>query len=280
MKNIILYAILLLCVQSTLLLAQPRKSIIDFYPLADSLSEFPPFDKKLRLICQKRLQKRYVSFVGIEGEQKVLLIAVTVKKIRNIQDSISLSVEFNGIMPHPGKISTWGYVFDRNKDGKVDYMALVGGAAPFKDDNFPDGYPFRGEPIKDYDQNELEYWVSHCKLVFNHWTDDNFNDTLDALIHVDLDPTRDWVERKIVVQSTKFDGRFDDVWAFRQHIDEEPDSVEYSGTRVPYYPIGKSKDEITKAVLDEKTDIMILIQQAAKECGLTKDNFSDGMQEE
>ncbi|MBI4547176.1 MAG: hypothetical protein HY707_04295 [Ignavibacteriae bacterium] len=280
MKRILISAVMVICMQSTLTLAQQKNNIADFYPLADSVTQFPPFDKKLSMICQKRILQRYVTFIGIEGEKKVLLVAVTLKKIRSIQDSISLSVEFKGIMPHPGRISTWGYVFDRNNDGKVDYMALVGGAAPFKDENFPDDYPLRGEPLSAYNQDELEYWVSHCKLVFNHWADDNFDDTLDALIHIDLDPQRDWVERKIVVQSTKFNGRFDDVWAFYQHIDEEPDTVGHSNSRIPYHPIGKPNDAITKAMLDEKTNIMLLIQRASRECGLTKENFSDGKREE
>lgn len=244
--------------------------IIDFHRYADSVCSFPPIDQELVKVCQKRLQNRYITFVGIRGYDRVLIAAVTLQPIRDVKKSISLTVEFDGITPTTGKISTWGYLFDRNGDGNIDYMALVGGGAAFKKRSFPEDYPVRGQYLT-YDQ--LEYSVNNCKLVFNHWADDNFDNMIDAVIHIDMDQNREWVNRQLVVRSTAFDGKFDEVWAFRERIDSEYDTLTFTSDKVPYHPIGKPQDAITKSTLIEKTGILQLINRAIAECKLSKDVF-------
>jgi len=273
MKRLVVVTICLVALTSAFSIGQ-YKSIVDFFPHVDSLTIFPPVGKGLTILCQKRIAQRYVSFVGIKGKDKVLLVAVTLQRLTDVQKSISLIVQFDetkrGINPNPGKVSTWGFVFDRNGDGKIDYMALVGGAAAFKKEDLPENYPLLNQPSS---FEHMELLVSHCKIVFNHWADDNFDDTLDALIHIDLDPRRDWVERRMVIRSTKFNNKFDDVWAFRNSMTEEYDTVSHTSQSVPYHPIGKPTDEITKETLMDKTRIMLLIHRAAEQCGLKKEQF-------
>ncbi|HZY10107.1 MAG TPA: hypothetical protein VFF29_03040 [Bacteroidota bacterium] len=251
--------------------------IIDFYRYADSVCSFPPIDQELVKVCQKRLQDRYVTFIGIRGYDRVLIAAVTLQPIRDVKKSISLTVEFDGMKPTTGKTSTWGYLFDRNGDGNIDYMALVGGAGAFKKRNFPEDYPVRGQYLT-YDQ--IEYFVNNCKLVFNHWADDNFDNMIDAVIHIDMDPSREWVNRQLVVRSTSFDGEFDEVWAFRERIDSEYDTLTFTSDKVPYHPIGKPQDAITKSTLMEKTGILQLINRAVAECKLSKGVFLPKSEEE
>ena len=257
-----------------LLLAQPgfsrQTSIVDFYPHADSVCRFPPIEKGLTIVCQKRLARRYVSFIGLEGDTRVLLAAVTIKPLTDPRKSISLLVDFDGMKPNPGKTSTWAYVYDRNADGAIDYLALVGGAAAHKPDNFPENFP-EHDKVMSFEQ--ADYFVGHCRIVFNHWADDNYDGTLDAAVQIDMDSVRDWVDREIVVRSSGFDGRYDDVWAFRGGMGEERDSVEHTPGSVPFHPIGKPRDEIGPAAFTEKTNILRLLNQAAKECGLGAANF-------
>jgi hypothetical protein len=251
--------------------AWPQENgILDFYGHADTVCLFPPFGKDLVIVCQKKLSRRYVTFVGSQGDPRVLLAAVTLKPLPDPKTSISLTPEFVGINPNPGKTSTWGYVYDRNGDGAIDYLALVGGAAAYKPADFFEGFPERSKALT-YDQ--ADYYVGHCRIVFNHWADDNFDGTLDAAVQIDMDPDRDWVDRQIVVRSTRFDGEFDEVWAFRGAMGDDRDSVEHTATSVPYHPIGKPEAAIDAAAFNEKTAILRLINQAAKECGLTRDNF-------
>ncbi|MBI1804182.1 MAG: hypothetical protein HY033_05805 [Ignavibacteriae bacterium] len=241
-----------------------KNNIAEFYARVDSICEFPAVDKGLVIMCQKKLMKRYITFVGMKGDSVARIVAVTLKPITDVNKNISLVVDFQGITPTPGKISTWGYIFDRNGDGKVDYMALVGGAAPFKPLDFPDDYPKKREPLT---HDQIEYLVSHAKTIFNQWADDNYDDTLDAVIHISMDPERDWVDHRLLVRSKSFDKKFDDVRAFWTNLEQQQVAVEHTPTSVSIYPVGKTIDEeITQNTLDEKTRIMQLINQAVREC--------------
>jgi hypothetical protein len=253
-----------------------QKNIIDYFGFADSLSKTPPMINDLVILGSKKIDKRYVTIAGYPEDKSVLLAAVTLKPIKNLSQEISLSVQFRKMQPNVGPTSTWGYIFDRNGDGKVDYMALLGGAAGYKDDQFPQAFPEKGKPLQ---ADQVEYYLSHCRLVFNHWADDNFDDTLDAVVHIDMDPERDFVDRQIVARSTAFDGQFEDVWAFREGVGTLPDAPLHTATSISYHPIGKPGDFITKAMLDEKSGIMRLINAAVKKLKLTPKNFtrfSDG----
>jgi len=250
--------------------AAQHGNIVDFYPHADSVCQFPRTDRELTVVCRKKIMRRYITFIGMKGDPRVLLAAVTLTPLTDLRTSISRSVDFNGIQPNPGKVSTWGYVYDRNGDGRIDYMALVGGAAAYKTADFPEDFPLREKPM---DLKQVDYYVGRCKTVFNHWADDNFDGKLDAVIHIDMDPRRDWVERQIVVRSNGFDGNYDEVWGFREKMGDERDSVTHTSTSVAFHPIGKPADSISPAAFADKTRILQIINEAAGACGLTSENF-------
>src|ERR1041384_42753 len=257
-----------------LLFVQPAVSqesgLPGFFPHADSVCLYPRTDKKLRVICSRKIDRRYVTFVGYAGDTRVLLAAVTLNPLKDVQDSISLLVDFVDNRVSAGKITPWGNVYDRNKDGKIDYLAIVGGAAAFKPREFPEDFPLRGGHMTDA---QIDYFVGHCAIIFNHWADDNFDGRLDAAVQADMDPERDWVERRIVVRSTKFNGRYDDVWAFTGSIGDERDSVGHTSGGVPYHPVMKPQEEIGPALFAERTNILKLMNGAAKECGLKAKSF-------
>ncbi len=244
-------------------------SLPQFYPIADSVAKYPPIGQQLVILCQKKVDQMYVSFVGTKAESKAIIAVVTPKRFTE-PESLALSVTFNGYIPSTGKISTWGYIFDRNVDGNIDYLTLVSGAAAFKGDDFPESFPRRNEYFV---RHQLEYFVAHCQLIFNHWADDNYDNYIDALVHVDMDSTRDWVDRHIIVHSTKFDRTFDDAWGFYYNTNEEPHLLTFTATKVPFHPLGKPDDAITWKMLDEKSAILQLLNKAVKACALTSDKF-------
>jgi hypothetical protein len=244
------------------------------YPHVDSLIQYPTPERYLTILCQKKVENKYISFVGTtKTGDKVLLAVVTLSPLTDVTHSLSLYVDFGPhATPSPGKISTWAYVFDRNHDGKIDFLSLLAGAGPVKRDDMPDNYPKRGQPLS---RPNLEFFVGHCSLVFDHWADDNFDDTLDAVIHHDMDPERDWVQRQIVIRSTNFDGKFDSVSTFRRQPGDLPnDTIAYSSGWVPFYPIGKIEpDAITQKSFLEKTELLRLLNRAVKACRLGPDRF-------
>ena len=244
------------------------KSILDWYPIADSMANFPPINQELSL-AWKKIDRSYVTLIGIKGQPKVLVAAITTSPMTDVK-ALSLTVAFDGIAPKVGSISTWGYVFDRNHDGKIDYMAMLGGAAADEGEDFPSDFPEGKRPMN---KAELSYFIGHCKLIFDHWADDNYDGKFDALVQNDLDPKRDLVARQILVRSTLFTKAFDDVWAFKTDIHGNRDSVEHSDKRVQCRSIGKGNDVITQKVFNARTEILDLVNRAAKAMHLTEENF-------
>jgi hypothetical protein len=266
-NNMKLPLLFVLCMLFILPLASAAQnnSILGYYNFVDSLTAFPPLDKEPYIICRRDIAGRFVTFIGFKGEDLARIVAVTLKPVTDIKKEISLTVDFDGVKPTPGKISTWGYIFDRNNDGKVDYMALVGGAAAFKEDDFPDNFPRHGQPLT---REQIDYFVGQCKIIFNHYTDDNYDGRIDAITQADMDPQRDWVERKILVRSSIYNDTLDDVRAFRKSPDQSLDIVAHSSSAVPFHPIGKSASVINKKMIDEKTAILTLINHAIEMCGI------------
>jgi hypothetical protein len=254
-----------------------HKNIVQFYPFADSVARYPDLSKRLKIVRQKLVEGKYVSFISQEGDKKVTIVAVTDSQIAEVDSSIFRVVKFKGLQALDGKITTWGYVFDRNNDGKIDYLELLGGAAPFEWDSMPDNFPVRGKRLT---LKEWDLFVSHCMLIFNHWADDNYDGSLDAVIQADMDPYRDWVNRMIVVRSTKFNGKFNDVWGFQNSITQERDTVSCVKNRVPYHPIALPPSEITEETFKQKSAILQLINRAAALAGLKKGSFVTGEEED
>lgn len=251
------------------IIPQPGKgqnnTILGYYAWVDSVTSFPPLDKEPYIVCRREIAGNFVTFVGFKGDNLVRIVAVTRKPISDLKKEISLTVEFDGPRPTPGKVTTWGYIFDRNNDGKVDYMALVGGAAAFEGDDFSEEYPTRGGPLS---TEQIDYFVGHCKIIFNHFTDDNYDGRVDAIVQADMDPKRDWVKQQLFVRSTAYNDTFDDVRSFRGSPDKSPVVIKASSSGVPYHPVGQSPSVINTKTLDDKSAILNLVNSALESCNI------------
>jgi hypothetical protein len=249
---------------------QEAETIMGFYRTADSLSAYPSPITTYEIKCQRRVMKRYVTFIGRKGEKKIYIAAVTLKPLKNLSKQLALTARFDGPQPSLGETSTWGYVFDRNDDGKLDYLALVGAAAAVEGENFPDDFPGFGSPMS---TEQFERYIANCRIVFNHWADDNYDGTIDAGVLFDMDPFRNWVRRNLLIRSTAFNGKFDDVRAFRTDIATATASAEFTPTEVPYYPLGSNRGTITKSMFDETTALLSLLNRAAALCKVGTSGF-------
>ena len=274
MKRVIFLAAAIFAA-STGLRAQP--DIADFYPVADSATEHPPFRNELTTLCQVRVMERWVSFVGFKNTRTVLYVTFTLDSLADPVRDVSPTVGFDKSRPTLGKVSTWGYPFDRNRDGKIDYFALVGGAAPFEDEDFPPNYPKQNGQIM---VHHVELFVAKCGIVFNHWADDNYDGMIDGVVQADMDPERNWVYRQILARSKKFDGRFDDVWAFRTDDSAFDDSVTYTPERVSYRPVGMPPGSFGRKELDDKSAVLTLMNEAIAACEKGSFRLPGGKQEE
>jgi hypothetical protein len=202
--------------------------------------------------------------VGFKTTRTVLYVTFTRDSVADPVMDVSPIVGFEKAKPTLGKVQTWGYPFDRNRDGKIDYLALVGGAAPFEDGDFPVNYPVQNEAMM---MHHVQLYIEKCRIVFNHWADDNYDGKLDGVIQADMDPARAWVYRYIYASSTARDGKFDSVWAFRTDTSSFNDTVTVTDGGVEYHPVGLPAGVLGAKDLDEKTAIMTLMNEAIESCG-------------
>jgi hypothetical protein len=252
-----------------------QRNIVDFYEIADSVASHPPFRNELTTLCQVRVLDRWVSFVGFKSTKTALYVTFTLDSLADPVTDVSPIVGYEKARPVLGKVATWGYLFDRNRDGKVDYLALVGGAAPFEDADFPPNFPRQGEPMM---IGNVELFVEKCKIIFTHWADDNYDGMIDGTVQADMDPDRAWVYRQILARSTKFDGRFDHVTAFRDDDSPFSDTLSFTPDRVSHRPVGMPAGSFGMKELDDKSAVMALINQAVTACAKGAFRLSPGQQ--
>ena len=251
--------------------ARARQNIVAFYHKADSISAHPSRIGEYEVKKSRKIERYYVSFIGKKGSRRILIAAVTPKPIKDIRKELALSLQFDGGRPGLGPTTTWGYVFDRNGDGRIDYLALVAAAIAVEDDSIP--FDFPGYSMQ-MDKKQFGVYISHLRIVFNHWADDNFDGKIDATVQVDMDPFRNWVKRSLLLRSTKFNGVFDDARAFRDRIGNALGTVERTAEGVTYYPIGEPRGvPFKREAMDEGTKFLSLFNRAAQACRLTAADF-------
>src|SRR5437867_3342834 len=89
-------------IMSSVCRSQQTIPITEFYPIADSITNFPPIDRKLAVICEKKIDRWNVSFVGSKSDSKVMIAVVTSKPF-SAPESLALTVAFDGYRPSTGK---------------------------------------------------------------------------------------------------------------------------------------------------------------------------------
>lgn len=119
-----------------------QEDILAFYEKAYARTQLPPDESGLSIICQQKLEDYYITFMGTGG-QKVLLAAFSKEKLDNPNEDVWLKWRLvtPGEKRKGGKTMDWGYVYDRNGDGQIDYIAYLMGPMPIKGKSFPENFP-------------------------------------------------------------------------------------------------------------------------------------------
>jgi len=251
-----------------------EENILTFYNKTAARIQSPPDESYLRVICRKKIDNLYVTFVGWETG-KVLLAAITQKKLKKPDKEILLRVRFTKslerpVLPTRDYVVDFGYVYDRNGDGKIDYISYLVGPMPFKQKDFPANYPKRGQPIN---LHQYKIALESMALLFRHRADDNYDGKVDAVVIEALDPETDWVEGRMALRSTKFDGAVDEAWFFKDDISVKEKDAERLGNGFRARWIG-GIGSIFGPVELAKTDYALsMFTEAAEKCKLTSGSF-------
>lgn len=291
-RFVVLY-LLFIIIYANLCFAQD--SIISFYPKVYAKTQSPPEESQLKIVAQLQMGDRFVNFVGTD-KQKVLLVAITKQQLKNPKKSIALKLKFvtieenlttrlgkytipYGIVPYVGEVVDWGYVFDRNQDGKIDYLAYFVGTLPVKQKDFPEDFP-KGDVVERYLLGDnpltggfLEVYTKSCQHIFIHSADDNFDGKVDGLIFETVDAERNWVDRWMIIRSRDFDDIPDTCWCFKENIQIKVTDCIKTQRGFWTRRSGGLWPEFRTEHLVKVSEIMTTINEAASKCGLTKDSF-------
>lgn len=222
-----------------------RGGITTFYPVATAEAQTRHAMADYRLACTREARPEsggsyYISLVS-NRSGRIALVAIS-----PIPPSDAASL-FN--LRSPGATRDWAYVWDRNGDGRIDYLAYyLGTEMVVTNGPLPKGFP-AGTNVR-LNGTQLEYVIRHMRMTFYHAADDNYDGRVDAVVFPNRDASTPlWVKGFFVLRSTHFDGRVDREWAFASDITKPmgPAPLNAHGYRVRINPDeGGSGEEVLK----------------------------------
>jgi len=222
----------------------------------------------------------HITFVG-GPDKKVVLVIFSDKRVEDLSRVITLKPVFVQLSEDTPPVATarasreatldWAYVYDRNGDGRIDYIAYLFAVLPVKPDDFPSDYP-KGGKITSVEQIELVY--TNSRLIFGHYADDNFDGATDAVVAAVLDPDRyPWVEQFGVLRSKQVDGNIDETWTFKKNITQRTGTVAKRGKKYILQNAPDAEIQTREELFDFGTKIMKSINDFGRKCGLKKGDF-------
>lgn len=176
---------------------------VSFYPQADAWTQGRHAASEMRVACTRPFEGAYLSLLA-DASGKVVIAAVSPKPPRDAESLLGRG---------PDSTRDWAWLWDRNRDGAVDYLAYFLGADMVYPRELPADFP-RGKSTR-LSSTQLDFVLKHMRSTFYHAADDNFDGKADAAVY----PYRDgetwiWVKGFFILRSTRFDGKVDQDWAF------------------------------------------------------------------
>ncbi len=251
--------------------------VVTFYPTASSLTQSPPPIDRFTKACERTTDSIVLSIWAAKGGPARLAV-FTPSPIAKLAKVVSLQVLYTarprgrGAMPvptaRPGPDASldWAYVFDRNGDGAIDYIASFVAARPVEGESFPADYPKGTQSIG---FKEYELFIRSAHLVFIHYADDNVDGRVDAVVAPLPDVDRPaWVSSYGVLRSSHFDGTVDDEWAFAQDIARRSGDVPRVGAG--YETVDAEPPRVLEGGewLAKGTALLGRINEAVRTCGM------------
>lgn len=249
---------------------QVAPDIFSFYQTALAVAQATR-EQDLFIVCQKPLPDKiftnegsmYVTFLA--GNTKKIVLAVFTKGPLNDLSTFHLRNQ-RGI--------EWMFVFDRNRDGKVDYILWPIGTEPYIEGPPPPGFPKRTgtSTIVNMTREQSALFMRYAKLIFWHWADENFEGNLSAIILGAYDPggliaITGWQ----LIRSSHFDGVLDQCWYFAGNINNKTGECERAGQG--YKTRTFNTRDITPDDLMKMSVWFAMVNEGAGQCALTGDSF-------
>jgi hypothetical protein len=257
---------------STASALEAQRDLLGFFPVASARAARPFGQTGLTVVCQAELKGAAVPgpyrglWLSLLGDQPgvIRLAAFTRAKIRDPRQVISLSMRYAPLptaMPGPAGTLDWGYVYDRNGDGRVDYLAYLQNAHPVLPDPVPADFPAaeRNPDGSIRATKALLYaMIELGQMVFRHFADDDFDGRVDGMVVEEFDRERPMFVRDWLVYRAGTPGAgIDQAWAFRNSIRDTIRVLQRNETGylmpsidpdAPWTPVGQYLDLVTERI--------------------------------
>lgn len=251
---------------------QPAASdIFSYYQTALAIAQSTN-ERDLSIVCQKQLPDKiftkegnmFVSFLA-GSTKKIMLVVFSKTSLTDPQSSIHFGGKFQrGV--------EWMFVFDRDRDGRVDYILWPVGVSPYVEGTPPPGFPMRTGHATAMSREQFALIRQFARMIFQHWADENFEGKRSAVILEAWDPgglfaVTGWQ----VIRSSRYDGVLDQCWYFTRNIADKIGECE----RVDqgYKTRTFDAQDITPADMVGGSGWFSMINEAAGLCPLTGDSF-------
>jgi hypothetical protein len=171
----------------------------------------------------------------------------------------------------PGVTPDWGYVFDRNQDGRVDYIAYMEGPRAVAPSGETEELPILTGKKFTLTGNQIVFLASNQPLGFWHVADDNYDGKIDGFAMRANAVINGWSYGWMVVESTGFNDKFDKCTYYSEHDKSETYSCESINEGHEYIVQGKFKSRSMPIEMYNKW--MSMANDAASGCKLDAKNF-------
>ncbi|HSQ59307.1 MAG TPA: hypothetical protein VLT84_02545 [Acidobacteriota bacterium] len=252
--------------------ARAASGIESFYPQASARTGFLIEPTTLVIAAQEEQDGHNVALMGTDPK-KPFLFSMTPFYL--LHPDVQLAFERRTISKEfPNPSTNWGYVFDRNGDGKVDYLCFHAGQMPVKGPDFPADFPKRDADGKlRLKEAHILYLVSRMRGVFFHAADDDFDGRVDGVVLFSVDPSRNWVDGWGLFRDTKPDAGAEVAVLFRDDIAKPTGTPKREADGWSWIGAGGKKTTVGAALFDGWTDILSRVNRTAEKVGFGPGTF-------
>ncbi len=269
-----------------------QRTLLDFYPVARDRAAAPPDESALKLVCEKELTGDAVpaAYRGLRlsllsaGTPRLLLAAFSRKKLGDPKEALSLHVRYDPLptaLPRRSGTYDWGYLYDRNGDGRVDYLVYLQNAHPVLPDSVPADFPMPtagAEGRLRVSGALLFKMIELGQMVFRHYADDDFDGRVDGVVMEEFDTVRPMFVRDwLLFRRSAPDGPVDQGWAFRHAPLDTTRVLVPEGGGFQVASIAPGEPPLAAAtVFDRATERLALINQVLGQCRLGAEALDRG----
>ena len=262
----------------------PQSDALAFYSVAEATIAGPPAADSLRVVCTMEVRASdtpigangWFSFLAPRSDSSAWIAAFTARRMRRVPDAITTRRLFNPLptgKPSGSGTLDWAWIWDRNGDGRADYIAYLQNAMGVLPEPLPDSFP---APTRNPDgsfrltQPFLYALIDAATMVFRHYADDDFDGRVDVAVVEEADLERPmFVRGWVVARSSRHDGVVDHAWAFRHGIHDTTRVLtrEADGTYlIPDIPIDGPRTEDAAKRLARGTNLLAAINEVGARC--------------